>query len=225
MLVYRVDVRWEGSNVAWVSTGHAPPSAADDGGERRRGGDGAHQRAGARARAGLCGEAWRAAPGLRRALLFGPTGPSRCDHRDRGDQRGGRHQGARRRQDRADRRRRAVDAGRRHDEVEKVNTAGLAAIVGGYGGWICLTATETAARYDLPYLVDVGVADNIVTRGLKNTFRFGPGIGVIAKTALDNLVTINDQAGKPAKTVMIVHEDSLFGSGLAKMLNAQLPEA
>ena len=27
-----------------------------------------------------------------------------------------------------------------------------------------------------------------------------------------------------AKTVMIVHEDSLFGSGLAKLLNAQLPQ-
>src|SRR5262247_3911799 len=83
-------------------------------------------------------------------------------------------------------------------EVEKMNSADVAAIVGG--------------------------ADNIVTRGLKNTFRFGPGFGVIAKTALDNLVTINDQAGKPAKTVMIVHEDSLFGSGLAKLLNAQLPD-
>ncbi len=109
-------------------------------------------------------------------------------------------------------------------EVEKMNAAAVAAIVGGYSSSICLTASQTAARYDLPYLVDVGVADNIVTRGLKNTFRFGPGFGVIAKTALDNLVTINDQAGKPAKTVMIVHEDSLFGSGLAKLLNAQLPE-
>ena len=66
---------------------------------------------------------------------------------------------------------------------------------------------QTAARYDLPYIVDVGVVDAIVTRGLKNTFRFGPGFGVIAKTALDNLVTINDQADKAAKTVMIVHED------------------
>src|SRR5262249_3086661 len=69
-----------------------------------------------------------------------------------------------------------------------------------------------------------GLPHNIGTPGLKNTFRFGPGFGVIAKTALDNLVTINDQAGKPAQTVMIVHEDSLFGSGLAKLLNAQLPE-
>jgi branched-chain amino acid transport system substrate-binding protein len=108
-------------------------------------------------------------------------------------------------------------------EVEKMNSAAVAAVVGGYGSSICLAASQTAARYDLPYVVDVGVADTIVTRGLKNTFRFGPGFGIIAKTALDNLVTINDQAGKAARTVMIVHEDSAFGSGLAKLLNDQLP--
>jgi len=108
-------------------------------------------------------------------------------------------------------------------EVEKMNSAGVSCIVGGYASNICLATTQAAARYELPYVVDVGVADTIVTRGLKNTFRFGPGFGVIAKTALDNLVAINEAAGKPAKTVMIVHEDSLFGSGLAKLLNAQLP--
>ena len=109
-------------------------------------------------------------------------------------------------------------------EVEKMNSAGVSAVLGGYASAICLSASQTAARYDLPYVVDVGVVDSIVTRGLKNTFRFGPGFGVIAKTALDNLVTINDQAGKPAKTVVIVHEDSAFGAGLAKLLNAQLPD-
>ena len=108
-------------------------------------------------------------------------------------------------------------------EVEKMNGAGVCAVVGGYASAICLTASQTAARYDLPYVVDVGVVDSIVTRGLKNTFRFGPGFGVIAKAALENLVTLNDQAGKAAKTVVIVHEDSAFGAGLAKLLNAQLP--
>src|SRR5258705_6582762 len=108
-------------------------------------------------------------------------------------------------------------------EVEKMTDAEVSCIVGGYSSSICLAVSQAAARYDLPYVVDVGVADSIVTRGLKTTFRFGPGFGVIAKTALDNLTTINDGAGKPAKTVMIVHEDSLFGSGLAKLLNAQLP--
>ncbi len=109
-------------------------------------------------------------------------------------------------------------------EVEKMNSAGVAAIVGGYGSAICLAASQTAARYDLPYVVDVGVVDSIVTRGLKNTFRFGPGFGVITKTAIENLVLINDQAGKTAKTVVIVHEDSAFGAGLAKLLGTQLPE-
>jgi branched-chain amino acid transport system substrate-binding protein len=108
-------------------------------------------------------------------------------------------------------------------EVEKMNAAEVSCIIGGYSSSICLAVSQAAARYDLPYVVDVGVADSIVTRGLKNTFRFGPGFGVISKTALDNLVTINEAAGKPAKTVIIVHEDSLFGSGLAKLLNAQLP--
>src|ERR1700758_350102 len=108
-------------------------------------------------------------------------------------------------------------------EVEKMNAADVACVIGGYASSICLAASPAAARYDLPYVVDVGVADSIVTRGLKNSFRFSPGFGVIAKTALDNLAIINDQAGKPAKTVIIVHEDSLFGSGLAKLLNAQLP--
>src|SRR4026209_578805 len=108
-------------------------------------------------------------------------------------------------------------------EVEKMNSAGVVAIVGGYASNICLAPTQAAARYELPYVVDVGVADGIVTRGLKNTFRFGPGFGVIAKTALANLAAINDAASKRAKTVMIVHEDSRFGSGLAKLLNAQLP--
>ena len=74
-------------------------------------------------------------------------------------------------------------------EVEKMNGAGVAAVVGGYASGICLAASQTAARYDLPYIVDVGVVDSIVSRGLKNTFRFGPGFGVIAKTAIDNLVT------------------------------------
>ena len=72
-------------------------------------------------------------------------------------------------------------------EVEKMNAAGVPCIVGGYASSICLAASQAAARYDLPYVVDVGVADSIVTRGLKNTFRFGPGFGIIAKTALENL--------------------------------------
>ncbi len=109
-------------------------------------------------------------------------------------------------------------------EVEKMQAEGVVAVVGGFASPICLAASQAASRYDLPYVVDVGVSDQIVSRGLTNTFRFGPGFGVVTKTALDNLVALNDAAGKPSRTVVIVHEDGLFGSGMARLLNAELPK-
>jgi len=71
--------------------------------------------------------------------------------------------------------------------------------------------------------VDVGVADQIVERGLKNTFRFGPGYKKCAEIAMTNLHVLNTAAGKPAKTVMIIHEESLFGTGTAQLLARELP--
>ncbi|WP_434647250.1 ABC transporter substrate-binding protein [Achromobacter piechaudii] len=109
-------------------------------------------------------------------------------------------------------------------EVEKMNEAGVSAIVGAYASAICLATTQTAAKYNLPHVVDVGVADQIVERGLKNTFRFGPGYRACSERAITDLVALNEAAGKPAKTVMIVHEDSLFGTGTAALLSKSLPE-
>ena len=109
-------------------------------------------------------------------------------------------------------------------EVERMAAEGVAAIVGGFASPICLAATQAASRYDLGYIVDVGVSDQIVSRGLANTFRFSPGFGIVTKSALDNLSTLNDAAGKPARTVVLVHEDGLFGSGLAKLMQTELPK-
>ena len=109
-------------------------------------------------------------------------------------------------------------------EVERMQGEGVCAVVGGFASPICLAASQAAARYDLPYVVDVGVADSIVTRGLTNTFRFAPGFGKVSSVAIDNLVGLNDAAGKPAKTVVLVHEDGLFGSGLAKLMQTELPK-
>jgi branched-chain amino acid transport system substrate-binding protein len=108
-------------------------------------------------------------------------------------------------------------------EIEKMNEAGCSAVVGAYASAICLATTQAAAKYNLPHVVDVGVADQIVERGLSNTFRFGPGYRTCAQVAVNNLHVLNTLAGKPAKTVMIVHEESLFGTGTAGLLARELP--
>ena len=109
-------------------------------------------------------------------------------------------------------------------EVEHMQEAGVAAIVGGFASPIALAASQAADRYDIPYIVDVGVSDQIIKRGLKNTFRFAPGFSICTAAAINNLVRINEAAGKPAKTVALVHEDGLFGTGLAKLMEAELPK-
>jgi branched-chain amino acid transport system substrate-binding protein len=109
-------------------------------------------------------------------------------------------------------------------EVERMHSEGVVAVVGGFASPICLAASQAASRYDLPYIVDVGVADTIVTRGLRNTFRFGPGFGTVTSGALDNLGALNTAAGRPARTVVVVHEDGLFGTGMARLMQAQLPQ-
>ena len=108
-------------------------------------------------------------------------------------------------------------------EIEKMNEAGCSAVVGAYASAICLATTQAAAKYNLPHVVDIGVADQIVQRGLKNTFRFGPGYAACAQVAVGNLHVLNALAGKPAKTVMIIHEESLFGTGTANLLARELP--
>lgn len=108
-------------------------------------------------------------------------------------------------------------------EVTKMTEAGVHGIVAGYSSAISLATSQEAAKTNTPHVVDVGVSDSIVTRGLANTFRFGPGYGKVAQMAVANLDIINKAAGSPAKTAMIVHEESLFGTGTAELLSKQLP--
>jgi branched-chain amino acid transport system substrate-binding protein len=111
-------------------------------------------------------------------------------------------------------------------EVEKFAEANVAAIVGAYASGISVATTQAAAKHGIPHAVDVGVSDSIVTRGLENTFRFGPGFGVITRIGIEQLIALNDAAGKPVKTVAIVHEDTTpFGSGIAKLMTNGLTAA
>ncbi|GKX32690.1 MAG: branched-chain amino acid ABC transporter substrate-binding protein [Rhizobiaceae bacterium MnEN-MB40S] len=108
--------------------------------------------------------------------------------------------------------------------TETLNDEGVSIITGGFASGISTTATQAAARYDLPFIVDTAVSDAITGRGLSNTFRFGPSFSIATTIALANLQRLNDAAEDKAKTVALVHEDGLFGSGLAGLMQEKLPD-
>jgi branched-chain amino acid transport system substrate-binding protein len=109
-------------------------------------------------------------------------------------------------------------------EVEKMNEAGVHALQGCYQSAVGLAASAAAAKYNIPFAVDVGVSDKLVQRGLKNVFRMADGYGRIAADAASNLGAINKAAGSPAKRVVIVHEESEFGTGTANYMASLLPD-
>ena len=107
--------------------------------------------------------------------------------------------------------------------VEKFEQDGAHAMVGCFSSAIALTATQAAAKYNTPFMIDVGVSDNIVNRGLKNVFRLMPGYNKCVEDAVAGLTELNKSAGGAAKSAVIVHEESEFGTGTAKLLSSRLP--
>lgn len=107
-------------------------------------------------------------------------------------------------------------------EVERMEQEGVSCFVGCYSSAIALPATQTAAKYGTPFMIDVGVSDTLVNRGLKNIFRLAPGNGKCVDDAFAGLGDINKRAGGVAKTAVLVHEDSEFGTTTAKLLAAKL---
>jgi branched-chain amino acid transport system substrate-binding protein len=108
-------------------------------------------------------------------------------------------------------------------EVEKMNEAGVAAYIGCFQSPVGIAASQAAAKYNTPFIIDVGASDLIVSRGLKNVFRLKPGFGRCAEDAIVALGEINTAAGSPAKSAVLVHESGEFGTGTAKLLAGKLP--
>lgn len=108
-------------------------------------------------------------------------------------------------------------------EVERMQQEGVSAYVGCFSSAIALPATQAAAKYNTPFMIDVGASDAIVNRGLKNVFRLKPGFGKCADDAVVALGEINKGVGGIAKTAVLVHEESEFGTGTANLLASKLP--
>ena len=108
-------------------------------------------------------------------------------------------------------------------EVEKMNEQGVAAYIGCFQSPVGIAASQAAAKYGTPFLVDVGASDLLMSRGLKNVFRLKPGFGVCVDDGIASLGALNKAANDVAKTAVIVHESGEFGTGTAKLLASKLP--
>jgi len=104
-----------------------------------------------------------------------------------------------------------------------MNEAGVAAYIGCFQSPVGIAASQAAAKYGTPFIIDVGASDLLVTRGLTNIFRLKPGFGRCVEDSMSSLQEMNKAAGNPVKSAVVVHESGEFGTGTAKLLAGKLP--
>jgi len=96
----------------------------------------------------------------------------------------------------------------------------VAAMVGAYQSNVSFTATATAERYGIPFIVGDSVAANITGRGFKWVFRTTP---VASDFATNYMLFLADmkKAGHKVDSIAIVNENTDYGTSVAGTLLEQ----
>jgi len=110
-------------------------------------------------------------------------------------------------------------------ETEKlIKNENVVAIFGAYQSGVTFPTTQVAEKYKTPFLVGQAVADPITDRGFKYTFRTQFKGSWNAIGTLNILKWLGEKKGKPAKTVALLYEDTLWGQSTAKTWKKKTPD-
>jgi branched-chain amino acid transport system substrate-binding protein len=96
-------------------------------------------------------------------------------------------------------------------QTEKVVQRGAVAITGTNQSAATIVATQIAEREGVPFVCATDVDPLITSRGFKFTFRTSPVVESYARDVLGYLKELSAKAGKPARTLAILSENSIVG--------------
>ena len=103
-------------------------------------------------------------------------------------------------------------------ETERLIREGVSMIIGPWYSSIALVATQTAERQKVPFLVDIGIADQITERGLKYTFRLCTPAGWIIKKSFGHMMAAAKANNAVPKTISLIYENSAYGQSNATFM-------
>lgn len=109
--------------------------------------------------------------------------------------------------------------------AEKLIQEGVAAIVGPYQSNVAFVTTQIGEKYQVPTVIDFGIADNILTRGFKYSFRLMASTDMAADQWATFTKDLAKTKGVQAKTVVIIHENTLYGTSFAKKAKDSIEKA
>jgi branched-chain amino acid transport system substrate-binding protein len=106
-------------------------------------------------------------------------------------------------------------------EAQRLIEEGAVALVGTYQSAVSQNVAAVAERNQVPFVIDVSSADQILQQGYKYTFRLQPSAKVLAERGAQYLSDVSKDAGSPAKKVAILHEQGPFGTAIKDTFTAK----
>jgi branched-chain amino acid transport system substrate-binding protein len=89
--------------------------------------------------------------------------------------------------------------------AEKLIREGCVCLFGCYNSPVAMVTTQVAERNGIPHLITVGVADELLERGFKYTFRVQPDASNMAEMVCKYIKHLSQTSGIPLKTVSCLH--------------------
>ncbi len=96
-------------------------------------------------------------------------------------------------------------------ELQKLERKGVVAIMGAYQSGVTFPVTQVSEKLRVPFIDPVAIADSITSRGFKYLFKVSPQASWYARDQIRFVKEASEKVGSPVKSVVLLHEDTLFG--------------
>src|SRR5207253_482665 len=104
------------------------------------------------------------------------------------------------------------------EEQRLIQQEQVATVIGGGASGAELTATQMAERLKVPHIVSIGTANEIAERGFRYTFVVSANAADYGRGFVSFLDFIRTQQKIPVKRVVVLNENSPYGSSVATAL-------
>lgn len=106
-------------------------------------------------------------------------------------------------------------------EAQRLIQDGVVAIVGTYTSGTAAIVSQVAERSQVPFVIDVAAADDILSHGYQYTFRLQPNASVMGKNGADYLTQVAGSAGITIHSIAYIHEQTDFGTSVSKAFESE----
>jgi branched-chain amino acid transport system substrate-binding protein len=109
-------------------------------------------------------------------------------------------------------------------EAQRLIDDGAVALVGAYQSAVTTNIATVAARQQVPLVIDVAVADAILSQDNQFVFRIQPNATAMGEYGAQYLVDVAEAGGEQVTTVGYLHEQTDFGTSVFDAFSAKAEE-